>query len=330
MIHLASVSGGKDSAATLAVAMALHDRADVLGAFADTGNEHEAVYDYVRYLEQTTGIPIKWLKADFTDGWWSKRKFMAEKWPLPHKGWPDGVPQAMVDRALAVMDKGPTGNPFLDLCIIKTRFPSRRAQFCTEELKVKPLTEYALELIEQYGAVWSWQGIRLDESQSRKSRLQGTGACVKSFEVVGGGLFINRPILRWTAQDVFDAHKVVGLKPNPLYLMGANRVGCMPCINAGKDEVLNISKRFPQHIDRIAEWEEVVGLTSKRSGATFFSAPGVSETAFARGNVGQVVEWSKTQRGGKRMDWIRITEEPTACSSSYGLCESAQEELEAA
>ena len=47
MIHLASVSGGKDSAVTLAVAMALHDHADVLGAFADTGNEHEAVYDYV-------------------------------------------------------------------------------------------------------------------------------------------------------------------------------------------------------------------------------------------------------------------------------------------
>jgi 3'-phosphoadenosine 5'-phosphosulfate sulfotransferase (PAPS reductase)/FAD synthetase len=325
MKHLASISGGKDSTATLAMAIATEGAENVEGAFADTGNEHEAVYDYVRYLEQATGIHIQWLKRDFTDWWWSKRKFIAEKWPLPHKGWPSGVPQVVVDRALAVFDKGPTGNPYLDLCIIKGRFPSRRAQFCTQYLKTEPLTEYAMDLIELHGAVWSWQGIRLDESHSRRSKLQGTGACVKSFEVVGGGLFINRPILRWTAADVFEAHRMVGLKPNPLYSMGANRVGCMPCINAGKDEVLNISKRFPQHIDRIEEWELVCGGASKRGNATFFPAPGESATAFERGNVREVIKWSKTQRGGRMVDWIRLLEEPAGCSSSFGLCESAVE-----
>jgi hypothetical protein len=34
-----------------------------------------------------------------------------------------------------------------------------------------------------------------------------------------------------------------------------------------------------------------------------------------------VVEWSKTQRGGVNVDWIRVTEEPKACDSAYGLCE---------
>ncbi len=323
-IHLVSVSGGKDSTATLAMAIELHGPENVIAAFADTGNEHELTYEYVRYLEQVAGVPFKWLRADFTEWWWSRRTYVAEQWAKPHRDWPTGVPQQIIDRVLAVLDKGPTGNPYLDLCIIKGRFPSRKAQFCTQYLKTEPLTEYAMELIEKAGSVWSWQGIRLDESHSRRSRLQGSGACVRGFEVVGGGLYVHRPILRWKAADVFDAHRAAGFKPNPLYSLGADRVGCMPCINAGKDEILNISKRFPQHIDRIVEWENVVSLVSKRSSATFFAAPGENETARERGNVRKVVEWSQTQRGSKTMDWIRVFEEPKACASSFGLCEGVE------
>ena len=63
-IHLVSVSGGKDSTATLAMALELHGHENVLGCFADTGNEHESTYDYVRYLEDATGVPIKWFRRD--------------------------------------------------------------------------------------------------------------------------------------------------------------------------------------------------------------------------------------------------------------------------
>lgn len=322
MKHLVSVSGGKDSTATLAMALEQHGHEAVIGVFADTGNEHEAVYEYISYLEQATGVHIHRIKQDFSAWWARKREYIRAKWPLK------GVPDDVVSRALAVFDGGPTGNPYLDLCIIKGRFPSSRAQFCTQYLKTEPLVEYALELIEQYGTVWSWQGIRLDESHSRRTRLQGSGACVKSFEVNGGGLYTYRPILRWTAMDVFDAHRAAGLKPNPLYMMGANRVGCMPCINSGKDEILNISKRFPQHIERIAEWEFICGQASQRSSATFFASPGTNDGAYERGNVRQVVEWSKTQRGGTKYDMFRVLDEGSGCSSSFGLCEAA--ELEAA
>ncbi len=318
--HLVSLSGGKDSTATLLLALELHGHENVLAAFADTGNEHPDTYEYVRYLHRTLGVPIQWLKRDLTLEWNSRMDYVRDFWPAK------GVPLEVVERVLQFMQAGPTGNPFLDLCIIKGRFPSRRAQFCTQWLKTEPLTEYAMELIESFGEVWSWQGIRLDESYSRRSRLQGTGACVRSFEIVGGGLSIMRPILRWTAADVFDAHRAWGVQPNPLYLLGADRVGCMPCINANKDEILNISKRWPEHIERIAEWEHIVGLACKRSRATFFAALGLghdSETAYQRGNVWKVVEWSTTQRGGKHIDLFRVHDEPAACSSSFGLCESA-------
>ena len=38
-------------------------------------------------------------------------------------------------------------------------------------------------------------------------------------------------------------------------------------------------------------------------------------------NIDAVVEWSKTSRGGKQFDFLRIENEGPQCSSIYGLCE---------
>lgn len=314
LLHVISCSTGKDSGATAALALETQPRESLRFAACDTGNEHEGFMPYVRYMERHLGITIDVLRADFTAEVIRFRDYVREHWPRK------GVPKADCDRAIAALV--PTGNPFLDLCLWKGRFPSRRAQFCTQFLKTEPLVEYQMALIEsgQCDAVWSWQGVRLDESESRRTRLQGTGACVRAFEEVGGGLFNYRPILRWKASDCFEAHRILGLEPNPLYLQGMTRVGCMPCINANKDEVLEISKRFPRHIDRIEFWESMVSMASKRQDASFFPDPDRDAHLNKRG-IRKVVEWSKTKRGGQEMDWIRINEEPKACASAYGLCE---------
>jgi 3'-phosphoadenosine 5'-phosphosulfate sulfotransferase (PAPS reductase)/FAD synthetase len=311
MINLVSVSGGKDSTATLLVAI---ERGvdNIRAVFCDTGNEHPLTYDYLRYLEQATGIGIHWIKQDFTDWWWRRRDYVRDKWPEK------GVPADVVARVLAFMEQGPTGNPYLDLCIIKSRFPSRRAQFCTQFLKTEPATEYALELIAQHGAVCSWQGVRAEESPNR--------ANLPEREDKGGGYSIYRPIHKWTAAQVFDQHRKHGIEPNPLYKLGMNRVGCMPCINARKDEILEISKRFPDQIDRIEEWERIVGNACRRGFTTFFAllndgSNKSPEDHFSGGNIRAVVEWSKTQRGGRHLDMFKAADEPAACSSSYGLCE---------
>lgn len=314
LLHVVSVSGGKDSAATAVLAIEQHGREACRFAFADTGNEHESTIEHVAYMARHLGIEIVTLRASFEREIVNKRDYVRDHWPAK------GVSPEDCARAIAALV--PTGNPFLDLCLWKGRFPSRRAQFCTQHLKTIPVTEYQLGLIEagECDAVWSWQGVRLDESDSRKVRLQGTGACVKAFEVIGGGLFNYRPILRWRAEDTFEAAACYGLEPNPLYLQGMTRVGCMPCINASKDEVLEISKRFPGHIDRIAYWEAAVAMTSKRKEASFFPDPHRDAHLHRRG-IRNVVEWSQTKRGGQNLDWIRINEEPKACESAYGLCE---------
>lgn len=313
--HVVSMSGGKDSTPTTLVALETQPREGLRFVFADTGNEHEATLEYnMDYLPRALGIKVESLRRDFTDWWWHRRKYIAEKWPLPHKDWPAGVPEAVIQRALAVFDKGPTGNPYLDLCIIKGRFPSRKAQFCTQFLKTEPLTEYAMEIIDAGHAVWSWQGIRAEEGGRRR--------WAKEFEEVGGGLYINRPILRWKAADCFEAMAYYGIKPNPLYTKGMNRVGCMPCINAGKEEIRQIALRFPEHMDRIAEWEAAVGAASKRGNSSFFPAPEDGRADRVGRNIREVIRWSKTGRGGRQYDAF-ADDEPDACSSAYGLCEAA-------
>lgn len=314
ILHVVSVSGGKDSAATAIYALETQPRESLRFVFADTGNEHQSTYEYIDYMASHLGIKIETIRACFKSDMARKRQYILEKWPAK------GVPHADCQRAAAAME--PTGNPYLDLCLMKGRFPATKSAFCTQELKTMPLVEWQMGLIErgECDAVWSWQGVRMDESQSRRRRLHISGHLCRAFEEVGDGLYTYRPILRWNAADAFEAAALYGLKPNPLYTQGMTRVGCMPCINAGKDEILEISKRFPEHIARIEEWERMVALTSKRMEASFFPDPTRDAHLNKRG-IRNVVEWSKTQRGGVNVDWIRVTEEPKACDSAYGLCE---------
>lgn len=311
-VHLVSMSGGKDSTATALYALETQPRETIRFAFADTGNEHELTYGYLGYLEDSLGIHIERLRRDFTPEWNHRIEWL--KSDAPRKGQKNRPlrTEAQIARVLSVFEKGPTGNPYLDICIIKGRFPSRRAQFCTQFLKTEPLTELAVDIIEHGAQVWSWQGVRREESESRRH--------AKEFEEVGGGLWIFRPIVRWNAIDTFEAMHVYGLQPNPLYKLGMSRVGCMPCINCQKDEIAEIAKRFPPHIDRIREWEEVVALASWREESSFFPSPNNSRRDLMGRGIDDVVAWSMTARGGRQLDMMK-TFEPEACSSSYGLCE---------
>ncbi|MBF0453604.1 MAG: phosphoadenosine phosphosulfate reductase family protein [Magnetococcales bacterium] len=172
-------------------------------------------------------------------------------------------------------------------------------------------------LLEAGHLVVSWQGVRADESRSRANLLK--------MDRVGPRLWNYRPILSWSWQKVFDIHRHHRLEPNPLYKMGAARVGCMPCIHETKDGIRNIADRFPEQFDRIETWEMMVGRCGKRFGiGTFFSSdkiPGHDKTKPIPG-IREVIKYSRTTRGGKQYGlWLQPEDEPPACSSMYGLCE---------
>src|SRR5688572_30241345 len=130
-------------------------------------------------------------------------------------------------------------------------FPSRKIRFCTQELKVFPMQEYLNARVAAGVEVINAVGIRRAESEARSQMEEWEWSDGFDCEVW-------RPLIHWTEEDVIAIHKRHGLPPNPLYLMGAKRVGCWPCIMASKDEIRLISERDPGKISTIRQMEHDV------------------------------------------------------------------------
>lgn len=369
--HFVSISGGKDSTATACKAKERAERRNmqVRYLFADTGNEHELTLEHVDYLGRALGITIETVRADFTDRFEARRAAMLRDWPkelrrkqhsraclahcaedmayaervafredcdCPTKVSP-AIPLAVVERAVAAMQ--PTGNPFLDMGMLHGRFPGSQTRFCTAELKLLPME--AVKDVARMGPggrpIVEWIGTRAAESADRaKMPVIERQNC--SFRAPS---ILYRPIHHLSASDVFAIAKRHGLKPNPLYLQGMGRVGCMPCIMCKKDELREIARRFPEHIDRIEEWESIVGAVARHANSalasgerdelisSFLPTDKVPPDANgkSRASIRRAVEWSRTGRGGRNYDLLAVIDDieagdgPAKCTSSYGLCE---------
>jgi len=321
--HIVNVSGGKDSGACLE--LALMRGIKFRSVMADTDNEARVTRDHVAALSERLiahgQTPVELVKSDFSGRLKTKREHIQKNWSRA------GVPQDRIDRALEILR--PSGNVFLDLCLWKGRFPSRRSQFCTEFLKQDAIFRGVLEPALRRTPVVQWLGVRRDESPARarapmfrKTRINGMYPLI-SFS----------PIIHWSGENAVNFAQNRGAPVNPLYYQGFTRVGCFPCINASKNEIARIGIHHPEEIAIRAEWEDLVADASKRGAATFFAAKttprgaalaksdeAAASTDYPR--IPEVVDWARTARGGKRRDPERDAElESTLCSSAYGLCE---------
>lgn len=312
-LPIISFSGGKDSLCTLLIALEQFGKDNIRIVTADTDNENPLTVEYINEtIPRHLGVKIDVVKADFTAKIAKKRQYVETKWVQ------EGVPDEVVRLALETLV--PTGNAFLDLCIWKGRFPSRRAQFCTQELKIGPISEYLDRIISSTSLhVESWQGVRRDESANRANALMWEIGSTKT-----QAHWIHRPIIHMSALEVVAFARSRGIPLNPLYAQGEKRVGCFPCANCGKEEILNLSHRWPEVIDRLHKWEQIIGAASKRGFGTFFffdqKDGRTDEEHFAANRIEAAVEWAKTKHGGVQFDMERMIP-PPMCSSAYGLCE---------
>ncbi|AEM48053.1 phosphoadenosine phosphosulfate reductase [Acidithiobacillus ferrivorans SS3] len=326
-LHIVGLSGGKDSTATLLIAIDRLGKENVRAVFADTGNENPETYAYLEYLEQVLGISVVRLKPDFSEEITKKRLFIARDRRRGRDKRGDKIrwSNKAKRRALAVLQ--PTGNPFLDLCLLKGRFPTNRARFCTEWLKRDTFVEYVDSVIQQEGrpVVVVWQGIRRDESDKRKN--------AKKIERMARGYYNFRPIVDWTVEDVFRCIASHGLEPNPLYAT-LGRVGCAPCIYATKGDVRLLAASSPARIERVRDWEHLVGQASKKGFAAFFQGkelagtkPGeVSNLVFwERHQIDGILHWAAKEGRFFAGDWEEDEENTESsgprCGSEMGLCE---------
>ena len=284
MKHVVGFSGGADSQACLGWALERFPKEDVIVLFVDTLNEHPITIDHAKYINDNVH-PVTTITPIVADMVGRGKAKIAE---------------------LGLQPDDPL--TFDRLAIIKGIFPSTKARFCTTHLKLQPQVRW---MIANRGRLLAdgferYIGVRRDESASRSDVDE------REYD----DLFycwLNRPLATWTKAQVFDFIKGRGEEVNPLYTMGFGRVGCAPCINSNKEDVRLWASRFPKMIDKVRQWEA-------NAGRTFFP-PCIPGRAINW--VDDVVEWSKTTRGGSQysLPLLEADVQSGMCMSKYGLCE---------
>ena len=218
MKYIISISGGKDSTATLLFMLERVKKEDIEVVFIDTKWEADETYEYLDYLEEKLNISITWIESEGMEA----------------------------------------------LCLRKKTMPNRIMRFCTENLKIKPFNKWLYEnYVSKNKDFIICQGIRREESQAR--------ADTETFEIIKQtynrkSFFVKTlyPIAYWKKKRVFDYIEEKGLKPNPLYSRGFNRVGCMPCIfdrksliympEKYKKRLRELERKVSEKIGKEAKW----------------------------------------------------------------------------
>ncbi len=166
-------------------------------------------------------------------------------------------------------------------------------------------------------------GVRADESEERREHLE--------WDYSGNLMTIQwRPLIKWAIADVLAIHERYRVPLNPLYGIGAQRVGCFPCIMSRKAEIRLIAQQFPERIDAIRKAEQRFFVEYGRYSSFFarntvperfrsmpFTTPEGETMNIA--TIDDVVRWSLT---GKRAQGSWENDEPeTVISCSSGFCE---------
>jgi 3'-phosphoadenosine 5'-phosphosulfate sulfotransferase (PAPS reductase)/FAD synthetase len=316
-IYHVGISGGKDS--TDLALWAWYEsglpREKIKMAFCDTGNEDALTYAFLDMLREH--FPIETIRPE---------------------------------------------RDFYELAKHKKRCPSRMAQFCTQHLKVIPTREHVLALQRQGLEVVRFNGVRQAEGHSSNDRGRA-----EAWEWHDGDLhWIHRPILHHTIDQVWDMHRrylsidrvcqvvaddptmdpdrklqvierlrLEGIPRNPLYVMGASRVGCYPCINSRKGELRALAKFRPERIEFLEDKEHWVGEGSRVGYSSFFARTKIPlhlrsvEITTIKGEAMQVasirdvVDWAQTAHGGRQYDMqFEDDDLPRASACDIGgLCE---------
>lgn len=169
-------------------------------------------------------------------------------------------------------------------------FPGGNQRFCTRELKIRPMQRYlnAMES-EPINTV----GIRGGESFKRSLMPEWEES--ETFRCL-----VWRPIKPWSEEDVFAMHHRHGVKLNPLYGMGAGRVGCWPCVYARKAEIRMLADLDPERVALLRKLEEAVQTArDDRNVRRGKAEGGVQPTWFAHKladwPIDEVIAWSRSE-----------------------------------
>jgi len=299
-----NLSGGKDS---LTTAIALEEAGiDVFGyIYADTGWEAAELYQYLETeMPRVLSRPIYCVRAEVSLDEWPERKAAA----------------AEIESMLQI-----DYSAFVRSCLRKLSFPARsgRGKWCTYDLKVAPAMAAIGLFEEEHNADF----VRAVGIRRAESRRRAAAPIWYSDERTGDRVWA--PIADWSLDDVIALHNRHGIAPNPLYLKGADRVGCWLCVQAKKEEIRLVADTDPARIDAVRALESYVntfaaararerGKEHKPTG--LIMAKRANEQGLFTRPIDERVQWSRTSRGGKELQLFPSWELEAPCKK-WGWCE---------
>lgn len=220
------VSGGKDSQACVALAVDKFgvDRVEMI--HQHTGFDHSVTYQHLQYMQDRYKVPLTATKS------------------TRYKSVPD------VMRGEKII-------------------PTRWARACTKQLKLKPQFAW-LAAHPHRGELLMWLGMRAAESIHRNKNYGGldpnerhrlrdlNSDCPKRSDCA-----VELPIVDKSTGWVYDyLLRKRKDRINPLYAQGHERVGCHPCVLAGKKDFA-IAARDPEGRERIKDLQQAIIFVKK-------------------------------------------------------------------
>jgi len=197
------VSGGKDSTATLLLAIERHGKENVFGIFTDTGWEAKCTYAYLDYLEKKTGVAILRLR---NKKWGGLLDLIEKKKRFP--------------------------STLFRFCTSQLKIVPIAEFLANTDLPVKELW-FGIRKQESQRRAKKYKDLSPEETYLYADWLDTNSGDVKKAikqKIREKGILLRFPLLEWSEEDVFEYLKKKDVSPNPLYFKGHKRVGCYPCI----------------------------------------------------------------------------------------------------
>lgn len=235
-----NLSGGKDSSAAMAAVNLFldllgHPRARRMAIHADLGRaEWASTLETVERVAAEAGIPLTVVRRPAGD---------------------------LVDRWIQRFESGKRRYEALETYNLIGPWSSASLRFCQSEMKAAVIGP-AVARMHQGAQVISILGLRRDESHNRASipiaRVDERYA--KAGNRHGTRMMIWNPLADWTSDDVFRAHRLLGILLHEAYTTwGSSRLSCRYCIFASLQD-LEASASAPANAE---VYRELVGIEAR-------------------------------------------------------------------
>lgn len=267
------VSGGKDSQVCVALAIERYGADHVFMMHQNTGFDHKVTYDHLEYMQQHYQVPLMHV------------------YNTRYKT----VPEVMLGELIV---------------------PSAHARMCTRQLKTGPWFKWLAKQADR-NELLVYLGMRVQESSARKENYghledndEFTMADVSSEAPKSCSLVrTSLPIVTWSTARVFEYLQSRGDKVNPLYSRGHSRVGCYPCVLAGKRD-FTIASWDPQGREHMLQLDAAIEVIKK-------ARPDTDISDFFKHDIKKLLATKKHDPFGLSIDSDIPADEPNAGGCSW-------------